>query len=321
MERKKVNVLVTSAGSAPAVSVIKALRQQKELDIALTAIDMDALSAGFYLADKYYRVNSSSDPDFLKELKGLCEKEDISFIIPIIDEELPVFARQKNRLEKMKVLVNDLSVIELAQDKWRAYEFCRDKGIKCPLTAKMGIDSSIDIDFNSPGILKPLRGRGSQGLFFINHKKELDNLSANMKEYIWQEKIEGKEYTVDILASLDGKILQAIPRQRIMVKSGQIYKGKTVKNPELMELASNIAEKFGINGPCNIQFIEKDNEFYLIEVNPKFAAGLPLTVNAGINIPLLLIKMHIGTELSTDELEFKDNFYMLRYWEEVYFQK
>ncbi len=321
MKPKKVNVLVTSAGSAPAVSVIKALRQQKELDIGIVGIDMDELSAGFYLSDKYYKVNSTSDPAFLKQLQGLCKNEKIFLIIPIIDEELPVFARQKNNFGKTKVLVNDSSTIELAQDKWKTYQFCKDNNILCPRTARMGFDSRANIDFDSSGIIKPLKGRGSQGLYFINDKKQLVNLSINIKEYIWQEKIEGKEYTVDIVASPKGEILQAIPRERIMVKSGQIYKGRTVKNSKLMKLAAKVAKKFAITGPGNIQFIEKNNEFYLIEVNPKFAAGLPLTVNAGVNIPLLLIKMQMSKKLSSEELEFKDNFFMLRYWEEVYFQK
>lgn len=89
-----------------------------------------------------------------------------------------------------------------------------------------------------------------------------------------------------------------------------------------MSLAKEIAKKFDINGPCNIQFIERNNDFYLIEVNPKFGAGLPLAVEAGVNLPLLLIKMHLGSktplDLTPQELDFVDGCYMMRYWEEKY---
>ena len=146
-------------------------------------------------------------------------------------------------------------------------------------------------------------------------------LSLDDGEFILKEFILGKEFTVDILARPDGVILQVVPRERIMVKGGMIYKGRTMKRKDLIELAKGVAEKFGINGPRNIQFIEKDNKFYLIEVNPKFAAGLPLTVNAVVNIPLLLIKIHLGIKVSSQELEFKDNFDMLRYLEDIYFSK
>ena len=44
-----INILVTCAGSAPGVSVIKALKDQNEMPIKIYAGDMDPLSAGFFL--------------------------------------------------------------------------------------------------------------------------------------------------------------------------------------------------------------------------------------------------------------------------------
>lgn len=317
-----INVIVTSAGSAPAVGVIKALRKQKEIDVKIIAVDMDKLSAGFYLADKSYPVPSSNSADFLPEIKNICERESISIIIPIIDEELPVFAREKDSFNSsgIKVLVNDLEIIERGNDKYKTYNFCEKNNI---LTANTSLYTKANIEqVNTfPIIVKPLDGRGSQSLHIVEDQNQLPSLSLINGKFILQEFIQGKEFTVDILARPDGKILQAVPRERIMVKAGMIYKGRTVKRQDLMERAKEDAEKFGINGPCNLQFIEKDGKFYLIEVNPKFAAGLPLTVNAGVNIPLLLIKMQQGKEISQQEFDFKDNFYMLRYWEEVYFCK
>ncbi|RKY33490.1 MAG: hypothetical protein DRP68_02235 [Candidatus Omnitrophota bacterium] len=315
-----IKVLITSAGSAPAIGVIKALRQQKEIKIRIIAVDMDRLSAGFYLADDFYLVPSSQESNFISEIIKICKKEKVSFLIPIIDEELPFFAKEQKLLESvgLRVLVNNLEVIERGNDKYATYLFCREHNILAPETYLFSPRSKYS-GISLPIIVKPRWGRGSQFLYKLKDLNQLDYLSLPNREFVVQEFISGREYTVDILAQPDGTILQAIPRERIVVKAGMMYKGRTEKNKGLIEYAKRIAQKFGINGPCNIQFIEKGDKFYLIEVNPKFAAGLPLTVNAGINIPFLLIKMHLGMRVSSQELEFKDNFYMLRYWEEIYF--
>ena len=52
---------------------------------------------------------------------------------------------------------------------------------------------------------------------------------------------------------------------------------------------------FEIVGPCNVQLIRNDDGMFFTEVNDRFSAGgLPLTVAAGANTPLMLLKMALG---------------------------
>jgi hypothetical protein len=67
MERQ-VTVLVTSAGSAPAVAVITALREQQEIPVRVVAADMDPLSVGFHLSDASVVVPAADDVDFEETL-------------------------------------------------------------------------------------------------------------------------------------------------------------------------------------------------------------------------------------------------------------
>jgi carbamoyl-phosphate synthase large subunit len=149
----------------------------------------------------------------------------------------------------------------------------------------------------------------------------LEFYKTRFKNFLVQEFIEGQEYTIDIVAGPDGKILQAIPRERMVVKAGMSYKGRTVKDHKLMDYGKWVAGRFRISGPANIQCIANKKDIYLIEVNPKFAAGLPLTVAAGVNVPLILIKLALGIKVGREELEFRDNIYMLRFWEEIFVSK
>lgn len=318
----RINIAITSAGSAPAVAVIKSLKKQKEIDFHILGLDMDPLSSGLYLADKGLVIPSSDNPKFIDKVLSLCKKYHIQCLIPIIDEELFIFAVNKDIFEKsgIRLIVNNKETIKLTKNKYSTQEFCVKEGIPSPVTL---LDKDIDKmnGIKYPLIIKPLDGRGSQGVLKINNKVELDFFKRNLKSYIVQDFVEGQEYTIDIVASPNGSILQAIPRQRIAVKAGMSYKGKTVKTCKLIDYGKYVAKKFKINGPANIQCIVNKDNIYLIEVNPKFAAGLPLAIAAGVNIPLILIKLSFGMRITKKELDFKDGVYMLRFWEEIFVPK
>ncbi|MFH0935742.1 MAG: ATP-grasp domain-containing protein [Candidatus Omnitrophota bacterium] len=310
------NIAVTSAGSAPAVAVIKALRKQRELDLGITAMDMDPDSSGNFLADRGVVIPASDRADFIDKVIKICKQYRINCLIPIIDEELFVFAKNKGQFKRegIKLIVNDPETVRLAKDKVLTGRFCARENICAPQI--FTVSEIKDSDF--PLIMKPKDGRGSRDVVKIKNKKELEFFKGYFTNFIIQEFIEGKEYTIDIVASGEGEILQAIPRQRITVKAGMSYKGKIYKDRRLMEYGRKIAEKFRISGPANIQCIVNKGRIYLIEVNPKFAAGLPLTVAAGVNIPLILVKLAFGIKVAKKELEFKSNLSMLRFWEEIF---
>jgi len=330
----KLNVAITSAGSAPAVAVIKALKKQDELTCRITGMDMDLFSSGNYLADEAEVIPSPSSRGFIEKVIAVCRRRKIQCIIPVIDEELYVFAAAKNRFNDagIKVIVNDAAVIKLAKDKRLAYKFCAENSILCPKVfeiasvplASLGVPRNDDNgprDKDYPLILKPNRGRGSVDTFVIRDRKELAFFKERFPQHILQKFIAGPEYTIDIVAQPQGLILQAVPRRRLSVKAGMSYKGQIAHDRRLIDYGKKVAALFKINGPANIQCIINNGKIYLIEVNPKFAAGLPLSVAAGVNIPLILIKLAYGLKVAKKELDFKDKLYMLRYWQEVFIEK
>lgn len=315
----KLHVAVTSSGSAPAVAVIKALKKQRQLPLRITAMDMDSESSGNFLADRGLVIPAPGRADFIDRVIKICRRYRINCLIPIIDEELFVFVANEKRFksEGIALVVNNPETVRLAKDKVLTAKFCAAKGILIPQTfTPMRIGEIKSADF--PLIIKPKGGRGSRDVVKVRDGRELRFFSRYFSDFLIQKFIEGMEYTIDIVASPDGGILQAVPRQRVMVKAGMSYKGRICKDQRLMQYGRKIAAKFRINGPANIQCIVNNSGIYLIEVNPKFAAGLPLTVAAGVNIPLVLVKLALGKRVSAQELEFKDKLTMLRFWEEVF---
>ena len=133
-----------------------------------------------------------------------------------------------------------------------------------------------------------------------------------------QHHVNGIEYTIDTISDQNGRILAAAPRERIVVKSGQSVKGRTTKDKRLIEYGKGISSKFGIKWvACSQCKVTDDRKIFFIEINPRYGTGVSLSIGAGLNIPLLQIKLALGMPIKKEELDFTDNFYMIRYWEEI----
>ena len=53
-------------------------------------------------------------------------------------------------------------------------------------------------------------------------------------------------------------------------------------------------------------------------MNPRYGTGISLSVGAGINMPLLHLKLGLDKKIEDDELVFEDGCTMLRSWEEIF---
>jgi carbamoyl-phosphate synthase large subunit len=148
----------------------------------------------------------------------------------------------------------------------------------------------------------------------------LEAVVSRLKRPIIQEYIEGREFTIDLVADGKGNVLAVVPRERLEVKAGIVSKGRTVRDEKLSNCARRIAEALGIVGPCNIQCRLRDNVPTFFDINPRFSAGLPLTTAAGVNAPLILLQLALGLP-TKKTYEFRPGIYMARYWEEVYYDE
>src|SRR5258708_11561844 len=85
-------VLITAAGSAPALAFIRAMRVQREIDVRLVGVDGVAHSFGLFECDARYTVPRVKDASFFEAIRAICRVEKIDVIAPILDFELDAFA-------------------------------------------------------------------------------------------------------------------------------------------------------------------------------------------------------------------------------------
>ena len=170
-----------------------------------------------------------------------------------------------------------------------------------------------------PRFVKPREGAGSRGVARIDSRADLD-LQPQDGSVMLQEYLPGEEYLGLTLRYVrrDGRVIAAVPRERMKIDSGIAIASRTINLPEVIESAVKTAEAIGIRGTANVQFKRAaDGVFKLLEVNPRYPGTLPLTGAAGVDMPKLMADELAGLTLPDGLLPFKE-LMVVRYLTEHY---
>jgi len=309
-------ILITGAGGPSAISIWKSLADQHELHMA----DMDARASGLYLVPRQQRllIPRGDDPNLVHVLLQACKNRSIDFLLPTVDAELAPLARAEADFveQGVKLALPSVETLELCRDKDALLTKLRDY-VPVPDSVLLTDRTARDaLDF--PLFAKPRCGAGSRGLVNVNRPADLDALPKD-GSYLLQEFLPGAEYSVDIYIRGDGVAIAAVPRERMKVDSGIAITARTVQLPEASETAIRAARAVGIRYVANVQLKRcKQGILKLLEINPRFPGTLPLTAQAGIDIPALLVAEIQQQQLPDDFLPFRE-LAVVRYWTERYF--
>lgn len=309
----KTRVLVTGAGGAAAISVLKALEGP---DTVLFAADIDPHAAGLYLVPEEHRVlvPRGDDPAFVDACVDACVSLGAFVLIPTVDVELVPLARARARFEKfgIQVMVPDADALERSLDK---LAFARALETHLPAPRTELLDEGFALHgWELPVIAKPRAGSGGRGVCVVRRAEDLAPLPRD-GSYLVQEMLPGEEYSVDVLVDRHGRCRIAVPRARLKVDSGVAVAARTLHDPVLEHVAARAVERLGLTGPLNVQLRrDVDGTARLLEVNPRFPGTLPLTIAAGVDLPRLALDDLLGRPLDVPA-DFED-VAIVRTWQE-----
>lgn len=311
------NILLTAIGKR--VQLINCLKNSCKV----VGTDISEMAPAMHFVDKFYKVKKFQEEGYIDQILSVCEKEKIDFLVPLYEKEFSMLCDYRAYFEAKgtKLILSGKNIIEICNDKWKTYEFFRKNNIKCPNTY---LKNNIPYDVRFPLIIKPFNGMGSQGVFKIKNLKELKFFLEYIENPIVQEFIEGTEYTIDVLCDLKGKVIFEVPRERLEVRAGEVSKTRTVKNKNIISKVNELCEKLNseyddekLIGPLTLQCIlDKNDDVYFIEINPRFGGGVPLTFKAGGDYGAYFNKMNKGETIET--LKDFEEITMLRYDEGIY---
>lgn len=298
-------VLVTGAGGPAGVAVIRSLLAKDDVDVL--AADMDGWASGLYLVPAENRriVPAGRSETFVDELIAMCAADDVDVLFSTVDVELPGLASRRDELHAVGTALAAPSheTLVTCLDKYRLA--ARVEGsARIPRTRLLTAEGVAE-DWDFPVIVKPRSGAGSRGVRLIPDREALEALTLDDSILI-QENLPGEEFSVDVLAGLDGSVIAAVPRSRERVDSGVSIAGRTVKRAELSDTAAAVARAIGLTGVANVQLrYSVEGVPALLEVNPRFPGAMPLTIAAGVDMPALLLDLVLGRPVA-DSIDFRE---------------
>ena len=115
------NILITSAGSRN--KIVQYFKREIKENGKVIATDMSNLAPAIYDADKFYLVPRIDHKDYIETLLDICKKEKIDCIFALIDPELSLIAKNKNKFLEIGAtpLISNYNAVELAFNKYEMY--------------------------------------------------------------------------------------------------------------------------------------------------------------------------------------------------------
>ncbi len=314
MSGERYDLLITSAGVASAINVISSLRSAPDIQLRIVAGDMDPLAPGLFLADRAYTLPPISEAGYIEELIRIADKEKLDYLIPIFSREIELISSRIDQLSDndLRCMLPKPSTLSIVNDKEKFSIWLTENDMLGP--------ASIDPNEGPyPIFVKPRRGSSSKGARSISSIEDLGRI--DLTSNIFQEYIEGKEYTIDFLASRDHELMAAVPRERIEVKDGKAVKSRTVMLPEGVNILRKIVRNLEYQGPGNLQVIKGKKGMFVIELNPRFAAGgLPLATASGPNMPLMLLEI-LKNGKTEPVMRYRSDLFMVRYLSDIFIEE
>ncbi len=290
-----VNVLFTSVGRR--VELLRAFRQAYQalgLSGRIVAVDIDPLAPALQVADRYYLVPRLTSPHYIPTLVGICQRERINLVFPLIDPDIPVLARHREDIEATgaRLAVVSPEAAATAADKWLTVQFFQRLDLPTPRSWLPGQLDPAQVRY--PLFIKPRFGSAARSTFKVRNARELAFFSDYVPDPIVQEYLPGPEITNDVICDLEGEVLAVVSRRRIEVRWGEVAKGVTIHNPFITRACVKIARALPAIGPITVQCMMKGVTPHFTEINARLGGGVPLGIAAGVEFPRWLLAQAAG---------------------------
>lgn len=311
-------ILILSAGRR--VSLVRAF-QAAANPHGLTVVTADMhphMSSACHVAEKTVVLPHVTDLGYPDALLDYCRINTVCLIVPTIDTELAMLSALRPQLLSLGCIavVSDEPLIATCRDKRKTAVFFQTMGLVSP---QIYAPNALSY----PTLVKPYDGSLSTGISVLRSEQDYTAaVKGNPKNIFCQylDPSEHDEYTCDAYFNANGVICCVVPRLRIEVRGGEVSKGRTERNNIVPYLFEKLSLLEGARGCLTIQIMRhrETGELFLIEINPRFGGGYPLTAQSGASYHSWLIAEYIlGHQISKSD-DWADQLTMLRYDAEVF---
>ena len=271
----------------------------------------ETVSTDFNISDKLY-----FEPLTEEDVLSIIEKENPDGVILQFGGQTAIklanFLKEKN----IPTLGTTAEQIDMAEDREKFDELLEKLGISRPKgkgiwSVEEGLQEANRLGF--PVLVRPSYVIGGQGMEITHDEEELtyylENAFAKDKKnpILIDKYLMGREIEVDAISDGENVLIPGIMEhlERAGVHSGDsvtMYPTQNVSDEikgKVLEYTKKLALEIGIKGMINIQFIEYENQLYVIEVNPRASRTVPyISKVSGVPIVDIATKVMLGEKLT-----------------------
>lgn len=267
----------------------------------------ETVSTDFDIADKLY-----FEPLFIDDVNNVIRKELPKGVILQFGGQTALNLAPKLLKSGVQILGTTVESINVAEDRKRFELLLEELEIKQPKSIAISktedaISAANKIGY--PVLLRPSYVTGGRAMKVVYNDIELTTYFKKAVQISQEhpvaidEYIEGKEFEVDMVCDKDSILIPGITEhiEKAGVHSGDsfcVYPQQTLSDivvQKALEYSKKIAKALQVIGLMNIQFIAKDDDVYVIEVNPRASRTVPI-MSKVTKVPM--VKLAVNTMFS-----------------------
>ncbi|WP_394427072.1 ATP-grasp domain-containing protein [Vreelandella stevensii] len=293
--------LITSFGSFSAECIAKSIKKTPNTQIIACDIHDANYLPGSEHSDIILKAPHSSEKlKYLDFLIRTIDDQKIKFILPLTDIDVDFLSQHRSVIETQGAVIctpNDKS-IALCRDKFIWAEMLRKSGFNTiPSIAKDELLTALP-----PIAAKPRNGRSSQGFIILDNLQSIIWASENEKfeNYLFQPYLSGKHHVVDAVRDSFGNSVTVCREEVIRTANGAGLSVIVKENIELSQTTKRVLDILNIQGAVNIEYLEHNDIYYIMDINPRPSAGIEFSVLSGIDIPKYHIECFQGKKIPSE---------------------
>ncbi|NOZ86036.1 MAG: carbamoyl-phosphate synthase large subunit [Deltaproteobacteria bacterium] len=271
----------------------------------------ETVSTDFDTADRLY-----FEPLTLEDILNIVEREKPAGVIVQFGGQTPLKLAMPLKRLGVPILGTDPEAIDLAEDRERFGKLVRELGLKQPrfkiaYGARQAEEAAREIGF--PVLVRPSYVLGGRAMAVVHEEEQLarfmnEAAEASGEHPILIDRFLEDAFEVDVDAVSDGErviiggIMQHIEEAGIHSGDSACVIPPYLISMETQETMKRQTRALGLalktRGLMNIQFAIKDDEVYILEVNPRASRTIPFVSKAtGLALAKVAAKVAAGYSL------------------------
>ncbi|MED0686866.1 carbamoyl phosphate synthase large subunit [Anoxybacillus ayderensis] len=283
--------------------------QQAGYEAILMNNNPETVSTDFTVADRLY-----FEPLTVEDVLNVVEAENVEAVIVQFGGQTAINLANKLESYGVSIIGMNSEIIDQLEDRERFYALLQSLDIP-HVKGTMANDKEELMEkvehIGYPLLLRPSYVIGGRGMHIVYDEQQLASLIQQEMVYpvLIDEYVRAKEGEIDAICDGHNVFVPTIIEhvEKTGVHSGDSYAWLPAQSfteeekAKMIDYTKRITNKLHFKGLMNVQFIVRDGEVYVLEVNPRASRTVPIVSKVtGVPMVQLATNVLLGKYLSED---------------------